>query len=211
MVASFFSLFFFSHRGNTQKHGIQTANIPNQVYVVDGFGIDTTQNALDLNDKGLSTTESGKPQESTKERQTSERREKSRIAAKLRRNRENQALVELHLALPIQQNSTTDALKRKDCNKLADHAELANSFKLRHKVNGSRAELSGKSTLLLGVTASDLDSLPTYRLATTIFRQHNLAAPVLEKAVIIRIASNALYLYNWLYPAGVPGECCRFL
>ncbi|CAH8667821.1 unnamed protein product [Heterobilharzia americana] len=42
---------------------------------------------------------------------------------------------------------------------------------------------------------------PTYRLAATIFRQHNLSTPVLEKAVIIRIASNALCLYNWLHPS----------
>ncbi|CAH8680679.1 unnamed protein product [Schistosoma rodhaini] len=131
-----------------------------------------------------------KSENHSKGKQTYERREKSRIAARQRRHRENQALVELYLTLPIQQNLAVDVLKNK-CHKVGqlggdNHEQILDG-------------LTESSSLLN--TIGELDFAPTYRLATTIFRQHNLSTPVLEKAVIVRIASNSLCLYNWLYPS----------
>ncbi|CAH8874627.1 unnamed protein product [Trichobilharzia szidati] len=123
-----------------------------------------------------------------KARQACERREKSRIAAKQRRHRENQALVELYLALPIQQNLAADVLRNK-CQKMT-HSELEDHEQISES-------LSRGGSLSVN---NELSFAPTYRLAATIFRQHNLSTPVLEKAVIVRIASNALCIYNWLHP-----------
>ncbi|VDQ05724.1 unnamed protein product [Trichobilharzia regenti] len=123
-----------------------------------------------------------------KARQACERREKSRIAAKQRRHRENQALVELYLALPIQQNLAADVLRNK-CQKMT-HSELEDHEQISES-------LSRGGSLSVN---NELSFAPTYRLAATIFRQHNLSTPVLEKAVIVRIASNALCMYNWLHP-----------
>ncbi|CAH8564980.1 unnamed protein product [Schistosoma turkestanicum] len=126
----------------------------------------------------------------SKVKQTNERREKSRIAARQRRHRENQSLVELYLTLPIQQNLAVDVLKNK-CHKVGQ---------LEGDSNEQISDSLTESVSLLN-TVGQLDFVPTYRLAATIFRQHNLSTPVLEKAVIVRIASNSLCLYNWLYPS----------
>ncbi|KAH8867419.1 alanyl-tRNA synthetase [Schistosoma japonicum] len=122
-------------------------------------------------------------------KQDFERREKSRIAARQRRHRENQALVELYLTLPIQQNLAADVLKNK-CQKIG---------RLDADNYGQVSDSLTESCSIINAIG-ELDFAPTYRLAATIFRQHNLSTPVLEKAVIVRIASNSLCLYNWLYP-----------
>ncbi|KAK4475241.1 hypothetical protein MN116_002316 [Schistosoma mekongi] len=122
-------------------------------------------------------------------KQDFERREKSRIAARQRRHRENQALVELYLTLPIQQNLAAGVLKNK-CQKMGQ-LEADNHSQISDSLTESCSIISA---------IGELDFAPTYRLAATIFRQHNLSTPVLEKAVIVRIASNSLCLYNWLYP-----------
>lgn len=135
-----------------------------------------------------------KSENNSKGKQTYERREKSRIAARQRRHRENQALVELYLTLPIQQNLAADVLKNK-CHKVGQLGE-DNPGQILNGLTESGSLLN---------TIGELDFAPTYRLATTIFRQHSLSTPVLEKAVIVRIASNSLCLYNWLYPSSEPG------
>ncbi|CAL8077324.1 unnamed protein product [Calicophoron daubneyi] len=121
-----------------------------------------------------------------RDQQASVRREKSRIAAKFRRQKENQALVKLRLALPIQQYkpSTDVPPLRKDSGHMIE------------KNQSSTAIMVSDNCALQ--TECALYSVPNYRAANTLSRQHHLA-PEFEKAVTVRLAGNALCLYDWLY------------
>ncbi|CAI2735662.1 unnamed protein product [Schistosoma spindalis] len=175
-----------SRKKNASSHEKEKLKVDNQSY-----------NPSLPSDYNLIISKNGdlqvKSENNSKGKQTYERREKSRIAARQRRHRENQALVELYLTLPIQQNLAADVLKNK-CHKVGQ-LEGDNPGQILNDLTESGSLLN---------TIGELDFAPTYRLATTIFRQHNLSTPVLEKAVIVRIASNSLCLYNWLYPSSEP-------
>ncbi|KAF8563261.1 hypothetical protein P879_03423 [Paragonimus westermani] len=117
------------------------------------------------------------------DRQLNARREKSRIAAKNRRQRENLALVKLRLTLPIQPYRSPELVTRKVNN-----------------VHRSRAAPTSTSHTTSQADTCALYAVSNYRAANTVSRQQQLAAPEFEKAVTVRLAGSALCLYNWLYP-----------
>ncbi|KAF7256508.1 hypothetical protein EG68_06798 [Paragonimus skrjabini miyazakii] len=117
------------------------------------------------------------------DKQLSARREKSRIAAKNRRQRENLALVKLRLTLPIQPYRSPELVARKVNN-----------------VHRSRAAPTSTSHTTPQTDTCALYAVSNYRTANTVSRQQQLAAPEFEKAVTVRLAGSALCLYNWLYP-----------
>ncbi|KAF6775846.1 hypothetical protein AHF37_04657 [Paragonimus kellicotti] len=119
----------------------------------------------------------------TCDKQLSARREKSRIAAKNRRQRENLALVKLRLTLPIQPYRSPELVARKVNN-----------------VHRSRAAPPSTSHTTPQTDTCALYAVSNYRTANTVSRQQQLAAPEFEKAVTVRLAGSALCLYNWLYP-----------
>ncbi|VDP86935.1 unnamed protein product [Echinostoma caproni] len=122
------------------------------------------------------------------------RREKSRVAAKLRRQKENQALVKLRLALPIQSSKLPptagkDGSQSNDANASTVFNDSYNHQRQKHQEHAHSRVL----------TECALSCVPNYRAANSISRQHHLAAPEFEKAVTVRLAGNALCLYDWLY------------
>ncbi|CAI2738132.1 unnamed protein product, partial [Dicrocoelium dendriticum] len=109
-------------------------------------------------------------------KQTFARREKSRIAAKLRRLKENQTLMRLRLILPIQSYKNDESV----------------THKLDNCIHYSDSD--GATTPYDSVVRCDSPSLCTLPVL-----KQPLLAPEFEKAVTIRLASCALCLYNWLY------------
>ncbi|TGZ63527.1 hypothetical protein CRM22_006866 [Opisthorchis felineus] len=120
----------------------------------------------------------------TEDSQASLRREKSRIAAKVRRQKENQSLVRLRLALPIH------AIKATHIPHVRRPAESCSSV-----VDDDDDSLHSDR-----LDRFALCEVPSYRAACSVSRQQQLAAPEFEKAVTIRLAGNSICLYNWLYP-----------
>ncbi|TPP61582.1 hypothetical protein FGIG_04842, partial [Fasciola gigantica] len=131
--------------------------------------------------------------------QTTLRREKSRVAAKLRRQKENQALVKLRLALPIQPSKLPQIGTVKGVSPLGDPA-LHDSNQQQQPIQQRRQQKQQQDPVQCRVlTECALSCVPNYRAANSISRQHHLAAPEFEKAVTVRLAGNALCLYDWLY------------
>ncbi|KAA3682389.1 uncharacterized protein DEA37_0011616 [Paragonimus westermani] len=128
------------------------------------------------------------------DRQLNARREKSRIAAKNRRQRENLALVKLRLTLPIQPYRSPELVTRKVNN-----------------VHRSRAAPTSTSHTTSPVDTCALYAVSNYRAANTVSRQQQLAAPEFEKAVTVRLAGSALCLYNWLYPEHLHCDSERYV
>ncbi|GAA57045.1 hypothetical protein CLF_112054, partial [Clonorchis sinensis] len=120
----------------------------------------------------------------TEDSQASLRREKSRIAAKVRRQKENQSLVRLRLTLPIHAAKTTHTPH------IRRPAETYSSL-VDDDNDSSHGDRLDRFALC---------EVSSYRAACSVSRQQQLAAPEFEKAVTIRLAGNSLCLYNWLYP-----------
>lgn len=139
--------------------------------------------------------------------QTTLRREKSRVAAKLRRQKENQALVKLRLALPIQSAKLPHIGPVKGGSQLNEsvfhdaHQQQQQQQHQRpqHQQQQQRRQQQQDPAQYRALTECALSCIPNYRAANSISRQHHLAAPEFEKAVTVRLAGNALCLYDWLY------------
>ncbi|KAG5452728.1 hypothetical protein CSKR_102158 [Clonorchis sinensis] len=129
----------------------------------------------------------------TEDSQASLRREKSRIAAKVRRQKENQSLVRLRLTLPIHAAKTTHTPH------IRRPAETYSSL-VDDDNDSSHGDRLDRFALC---------EVSSYRAACSVSRQQQLAAPEFEKAVTIRLAGNSLCLYNWLYPEehSAPFQC----
>ncbi|KAA0184731.1 hypothetical protein FBUS_10276 [Fasciolopsis buskii] len=129
--------------------------------------------------------------------QTTLRREKSRVAAKLRRQKENQALVKLRLALPIQSAKLPHIGPVKGGSQLNE--SVFHDAHQQQQQQQQRRQQQQDPAQYRALTECALSCIPNYRAANSISRQHHLAAPEFEKAVTVRLAGNALCLYDWLY------------
>lgn len=106
----------------------------------------------------------------------------------------------MYLALPLQ-NIIVNKFKFKNVFCTAKKIEFSSKFNLKeNKCNIKKKNINKNNVINYNI-------IPTYRLATTILRRNNLTLPVLEKTVILRIANNALCLYNWLYFLGYFSKC----